>query len=101
MTVTGATTLTRPAGPLRADVFDRLDPLREDWMRLAAASRNVFATWEWNELWWQHFGRGRTLRVAVSQRDDEIDAIVPLFQWSRRPLRILRLIGHGHGELLG
>jgi CelD/BcsL family acetyltransferase involved in cellulose biosynthesis len=101
MTVTGATTLTRPAGPLRADVFDRLEPLREDWMRLAAASRNVFASWEWNELWWRHFGRGRALRVAVSQRDDEIDAIVPLFQWSRRPFRILRLIGHGHGDLLG
>ena len=87
---------------MNVEVVDRLDALREDWTRLAAASRNVFATWEWNELWWRHYGRGRRLRVAVSRRDgDEVDAIVPLFLWSRRPFRILRLIGHGHGEFLG
>ena len=33
--------------------------------------------------------------------DDEIDALVPLFVWSRRPLRTLRLLGHGHGDRLG
>jgi CelD/BcsL family acetyltransferase involved in cellulose biosynthesis len=81
---------------------DSLDSLQGDWTRLAAASGNLFASWEWNELWWRHYGRGRTLRLAVSRRaDEEIDAIVPLFVWSRRPLRILRLIGHGHGDLLG
>jgi CelD/BcsL family acetyltransferase involved in cellulose biosynthesis len=62
----------------------------------------VFATWEWNELWWRHYGGGRSLRVAVSRDvDGEVDAIVPLFVWSRRPLRILRLLGHGHGDRLG
>jgi CelD/BcsL family acetyltransferase involved in cellulose biosynthesis len=83
------------------ELTDDLDSLREDWTRLAAASGNVFAAWEWNDLWWRHYGRGRRLRIAVSQRDDEIDGIVPLFEWSRRPLRILRLIGHGHGDRLG
>jgi CelD/BcsL family acetyltransferase involved in cellulose biosynthesis len=91
-----------PTPPPRLDVVDRLDALREDWTGLAAASRNVFATWEWNELWWRYYGRGRKLRIAVSRLDDgEVDAIVPLFYWSQRPFRILRLIGHGHGELLG
>jgi CelD/BcsL family acetyltransferase involved in cellulose biosynthesis len=95
-------TLTRPEGSLRVELFDRLDSLRSDWTRLAAAAGNIFASWEWNELWWRHYGRGRKLRIAVSRRDDdEIDAIVPLFMWSRRPLRILRLIGHGHGDRLG
>jgi CelD/BcsL family acetyltransferase involved in cellulose biosynthesis len=84
------------------EVVEGLDSLREDWTRLAATSGNVFAAWEWNELWWRHYGRGRPLRVAVSQRyDGQVDAIVPLFLWSRRPLRILRLIGHGHGDRLG
>jgi CelD/BcsL family acetyltransferase involved in cellulose biosynthesis len=100
--VTRAPAPTRPSGRSKVDLVARLDPLREDWTRLAAAACNVFATWEWNELWWRHYGRGRKLRVAVSRReDDEVDAIVPLFKWSRRPFRILRLIGHGHGELLG
>lgn len=93
--------LTLPVSPPRVDLVDSFDPLREDWTRLGAASGNVFAAWEWNELWWQHYGRGRTLRVAVLRQDDEIGAIVPLFLWSRRPLRIMRLIGHGHGDLLG
>jgi CelD/BcsL family acetyltransferase involved in cellulose biosynthesis len=100
--VTAASGILNPASSLRVDVVDALDSLRESWMRLAASSGNVFAAWEWNELWWRHYGRGRELRVAVSQReDDQIDAIVPLFVWSRRPLRILRLIGHGHGDRLG
>jgi CelD/BcsL family acetyltransferase involved in cellulose biosynthesis len=33
--------------------------------------------------------------------DRDVDAIVPLFVWSQRPLRILRLLGHGHGDRLG
>jgi CelD/BcsL family acetyltransferase involved in cellulose biosynthesis len=99
---TALETPTRPEGSSKVDLVDDLDPLRDDWTRLAAASGNVFATWEWNELWWRHYGRRRKLRVAVSRGDDDrIDAIVPLFVWSRRPLRILRLIGHGHGDRLG
>jgi CelD/BcsL family acetyltransferase involved in cellulose biosynthesis len=100
-------TSVRPGTGIRAtqpkvDVVDSLDGLREDWVRLAAAAGNVFATWEWNELWWRRYGRGRPLRAAVLRGEgDQIDAIVPLFLWSRRPLRILRLIGHGHGDHLG
>ena len=82
--------------------MDSLDSLRKDWTRLAVASGNVFSTWEWNELWWRRYGRRRKLHVVASRRDGvEIDAIVPLFVWSVRPLRILRLIGHGHGDRLG
>jgi CelD/BcsL family acetyltransferase involved in cellulose biosynthesis len=94
--------LASRAGSATVELIDRLDLLREDWTQLATSSGNIFATWEWNELWWRHYGRGRTLRIAVSRgEDDRIDAIVPLFIWSRRPLRTLRLIGHGHGDRLG
>ena len=88
-------------GSAKVELVDSLDPLREQWERLAAVDGNVFATWEWNELWWRHFGRGRPLRVAVSQREDEIEAIIPFYLWSRRPLKALRLVGHGHGDRLG
>lgn len=89
------------AGPAQLDLVGSLDRLRDDWTRLADASGNVFATWEWNQLWWRHYGRGRPLRLAVSERKGEIEAVVPLYMWSGRPLRILRLIGHGHGDCLG
>ena len=93
--------LASRAGSPTVELVDRLDPLSEDWARLAAAGGNLFGTWEWNELWWRHYGRGRRLRVAVLRREDEIDAIVPLFLWSGPPVRTLRLIGHGHGDHLG
>jgi CelD/BcsL family acetyltransferase involved in cellulose biosynthesis len=90
-----------PTSPAKVDLVDALDSLRDDWARLAATSGNVFATWEWNRLWWRHYGRGRALRIGVAQRNAEVEAIVPLFMWSRRPLRVLRLMGHGHGDCLG
>jgi CelD/BcsL family acetyltransferase involved in cellulose biosynthesis len=83
------------------DLVDRIEPLREDWARLAADATNIFATLEWNELWWRHYGRGRDLRIAISRCSDDVEAIVPLFVWSERPVRILRLLGHGHGDRLG
>jgi CelD/BcsL family acetyltransferase involved in cellulose biosynthesis len=93
--------LVSRAGSPIVELVDRLEPLREDWTRLAAASGNLFASWEWTELWWRHYGGGRRLRAAVLRREDEVEAIVPLFLWSQRPLRTLRLIGHGHGDRLG
>jgi CelD/BcsL family acetyltransferase involved in cellulose biosynthesis len=92
----------RPSASPSIAVVDELDSLREDWARLAESSGNLFSTWEWSELWWRHYGGERPLRIAVSRDDDdEIDAIVPLFVWSRRPMRTLRLLGHGHGDRLG
>lgn len=99
--ITAPETPRRQAGLPEIEVVDSLEHLRGDWARLAEASRNVFATWEWNALWWQHYGRERQLRIAIARRDAEVNALVPLFVWSRRPLRMLRLLGHGHGDRLG
>jgi CelD/BcsL family acetyltransferase involved in cellulose biosynthesis len=95
------------SGPARltdastVEVVDRLEPLRDAWTWLTANGANIFATWEWNELWWRHYGRARRLRVGVVRRGGEVGAIVPLFIWSDRPFRVLRLLGHGHGDRLG
>jgi CelD/BcsL family acetyltransferase involved in cellulose biosynthesis len=75
--------------------------VRDDWARLASGATNIFATPEWNELWWRHYGRGRQLRLALYRCGDLVDAIAPLFLWTERPLRVLRLLGHGHGDRLG
>ena len=100
--MTGAARTLAGAPSWNVQFVDRIDSLRTDWSRLAGVSGNVFATWEWNELWWRYYGGGRALRIAVLRRPGgRIDAIVPLFRWARRPLRILRLIGHGHGDRLG
>ena len=99
--------ITAPEAPPRksgspiVEFSDEPGALREDWARLADAAGNLFATWEWSELWWRHYGGDRPLRIAVMREDDVIHALVPLFVWSHRPLRTLRLVGHGHGDRLG
>jgi CelD/BcsL family acetyltransferase involved in cellulose biosynthesis len=86
---------------VRVELVDDFGLIRADWTRLAAASNNVFSTWEWNSVWWRHFGAGRRLLVSVCRDETEVVAIVPLYRWRDRPLRVLRFVGHGHGDLLG
>jgi CelD/BcsL family acetyltransferase involved in cellulose biosynthesis len=92
---------TRPA-TVRFELVDRLESLREEWTNLAVQGQNVFATWELATTWWEHFGAGRRL-VTVGCRDSggELFAVLPLYFWRRRPLRVLRFLGNGAGDILG
>jgi CelD/BcsL family acetyltransferase involved in cellulose biosynthesis len=83
------------------ELIHDLEQVRAEWARLAEASGNIFSTWEWNSLWWRHFGDGRRLLTFAYGDEATIAAIVPLYGWRERPLRILRFLGHGHGDLLG
>jgi CelD/BcsL family acetyltransferase involved in cellulose biosynthesis len=77
------------------------ESLAAEWARLAEASGNVFGTWEWLSLWWQHYGDGRRLRVVACRSGGELVAILPLYMWLNRRLRIARFLGHGPGDELG
>jgi CelD/BcsL family acetyltransferase involved in cellulose biosynthesis len=89
-------------GRLRLETTRSLERLRSDWIRLAETTSNVFSTWEWASTWWRHFGSGRLpLIVACRTRDGRLTAILPLYVWASRPLRIVRLIGHGPADELG
>jgi CelD/BcsL family acetyltransferase involved in cellulose biosynthesis len=69
---------------------------------LASPAGNVFATWEWAVTWWKHFGRGRPLLLRVCRRDDgAAAAVLPLYLARQRPLRLVRLVGHGPADELG
>jgi CelD/BcsL family acetyltransferase involved in cellulose biosynthesis len=79
-----------------------LELVRAEWAQLAAASRNVFGTWEWTSLWWAHFGQDRELAVTAATDDDgDVVAILPLYFWRKRPGRVLRFLGHGVSDQLG
>jgi CelD/BcsL family acetyltransferase involved in cellulose biosynthesis len=92
---------TRPAA-VRFELVDRLESLREEWTSLAEQGQNVFATWEFASTWWEHFGAGRRLvTVGCRASSGELFAILPLYFWRRRPLRVLRFLGHGAGDILG
>ena len=67
------------------------------WRPLAERSRNIFATWEWADMWWRHFGEGSELRVEVVPEK----AVLPLFVERTGPFRLLRFIGRGHADEVG
>ena len=73
---------SRPDG-LTIDVVDRFDDprvARGAWDRLVpkSARPSIFMTWDWQSAWWQSFGRGRLLILAI-RRGDELVALAPLF----------------------
>jgi CelD/BcsL family acetyltransferase involved in cellulose biosynthesis len=87
---------------VRFELVDRLESLREEWMHLAEQGQNIFATWEFATTWWEHFGAGRRLlTVGCRNSDGELFAILPLYLWGRRPLRVMRFLGNGAGDILG
>jgi CelD/BcsL family acetyltransferase involved in cellulose biosynthesis len=74
-----------------------LAAVEDDWREHAGRGRNVFATWEWADAWWRHFGEGRELRV----RHEAGSYVLPLFVERQGPFRILRFIGSGHSDEVG
>lgn len=74
-------------------------PDAERWDRLAMLSGNIFATREWSECWWKHFGRsGSPIVLTDDERNPTV--ILPLYR-SGGLVRQLRIIGHGPADQLG
>jgi CelD/BcsL family acetyltransferase involved in cellulose biosynthesis len=55
--------------------------------------RHIFATPEWNRLWWEEFGAGKELLVLTVRRDSDIVGIVPLYRKMEGGRSILRFNG--------
>jgi CelD/BcsL family acetyltransferase involved in cellulose biosynthesis len=95
--------MTRSQTDLQVEPHEALEPLQGDWTAVAERSGNLFATWEWNSLWWECFGRGRRLLVAAC-RDDTgaVAGLLPAYvARGGGPFRLVRLLGHGPGDRLG
>ena len=78
-----------------------LEAAGDEWDLLAEQSGNIFATKEWISIWWRYFGMHEPYLARVHAGDGRLVAIMPLYCWSRRPLRIVRFLGHGPGDELG
>jgi CelD/BcsL family acetyltransferase involved in cellulose biosynthesis len=85
----------------------RIEPIadlaaaRPLWTDLAERSGNIFATWEWADAWWRHFGDDDDPCLYACLRDDEPFAIAPLCRERKGRVNMLRFIGHGVGDVLG
>ncbi len=88
---------------LVVEPVEELDALREDWSSLGERTRNLFATWEWNSVWWEHLGRDRRLLIAACRDEDgALVGLLPVYlAVAAGPVRVIRLLGHGQGDRLG
>jgi CelD/BcsL family acetyltransferase involved in cellulose biosynthesis len=92
---------------MQVDVFckaEQFDQLRDEWNRLLhqSASDTVFMTWEWQQVWWKHFGpQGDDSLFLITLRDidGELVGLWPLYDEApgRLPRR-LRIIGSPRGS---
>lgn len=66
-----------------------------EWRELLARDpqTHVFATPEWNTIWWEEFQRGKDLFALTMRRGSELFAVVPLYRKNEADRKILRWIG--------
>jgi len=57
--------------------------LRPEWLRLLGETsfQSVFFTPQWQEVWWRHFGDGRTLSILTVRSDDgRLEGLAPFMR---------------------
>lgn len=79
---------------VRVDCDEKCFDLPE-WRDLLARdlNRHIFATPEWNRLWWDEFGAGKDLFVITMHRGDDLVAIAPLYRKVEDGRKVLRFNG--------
>jgi CelD/BcsL family acetyltransferase involved in cellulose biosynthesis len=99
---TPTSTTAHTGGAPTLERHQDLDAIRDEWVALAERCGNPFATWEWAATWWENFGGNRPLLITACRRPDgALAAILPLYLSTRGPLRMVRFLGHGVGDVLG
>jgi CelD/BcsL family acetyltransferase involved in cellulose biosynthesis len=66
-----------------------------EWEELLARDpdRQIFATPEWNRLWWEEFKGDKDLFILILRRAGEVVAIVPLYRKPEDGRKVLRFVG--------
>jgi CelD/BcsL family acetyltransferase involved in cellulose biosynthesis len=62
-------------------------------LRARDPNRHIFATPEWNRLWWEEFGEGKDLLFMTMRRREEVAAILPLYREAIEGRKVVRFIG--------
>lgn len=79
------------------------DTLQADWRRLEAIDphASIFLSWDWQRLWWRHYGAQRALRLLVARSGGRVVGLLPLYTEVYRAaggllrVRKLRQVGIG------
>ena len=75
------------------------EALEQGWIDLARESdTHIFQTFEWNKIWWKHFGSNRKLHIVAVYLGNKLVGIAPLFEddvtlFGRKVYSCLRFLG--------
>jgi CelD/BcsL family acetyltransferase involved in cellulose biosynthesis len=76
--------------------------IADEWRYLAKSSQNLFASYEWTDSWWRHYGAAKQALTFLCRRGDGSPiAILPLYVERLGPLRVARFVGDGVADELG
>lgn len=94
-----------PASVTLSTVLDDrgFDQLEAAWIELQSATpdSSIFLAWDWQRLWWKHYGEQRQLCIVVARHADRVVGLLPLYLETHRKAggifnaRKLRQIGVG------
>lgn len=79
--------------------LQEFESLSEDWEQLTeTADSYIFETFDWNRIWWKHFGANKKLQILLFEKNHRLVGIAPLFLDTfkvagREVYRCLRFIG--------
>jgi len=81
--------------------FEELAPVAGEWDEFVErAGGDIFGTYDWLRTWWEFYGEGRQLEVALVRRGGRLAGILPFFRETKwlgvLPLRVVRLVGCDH-----
>jgi CelD/BcsL family acetyltransferase involved in cellulose biosynthesis len=60
------------------DTFEDIDPHEWDDC-VTALSGSLYVTYDWLRVWWQHYGRGRKLRIYQFRQAGRLVGLAPMF----------------------
>ena len=75
------------------------EALEHEWSELAWESdTHIFQTYEWNRIWWKHFGINKKLYIIAVYTGNKLAGIAPLFEddvtlFGRNVYTCLRFLG--------
>lgn len=79
--------------------IEDFEALEQEWDELALKSdTHIFQTFEWNRIWWKHFGDNRKLHIVAVFSGNKLAGIAPLFEddvtlFGHKVYSCLRFIG--------
>ncbi len=60
--------------------FEQLAGMQQEWDQFVIdIGGDIYLSYDWCRIWWEHYGAGRSLCVFVYRREKQLVGLIPLF----------------------